>query len=644
MPNDGGSENKPWQSYSLSVKELQNRLKSSGMTYNFFSNIREDIRSKLEAKGTVTALLAEPSSPNTIPVLSFFNYISVGQNSIPTEHRQPLSGNTLSFFQVSPDQLGKFQITAVEKALAERRITQIDPLHIGFGEISLSDGRMYHSGVAQISSSEISPNQYGVIHTSSEQSGFGQIRTTKINHFQISSTQIDPAQINVNQQRSITYALNQLDSHEITFSSSVSLQQLFSGNIPNHNETSNQLAKLSSTLPLYWNMGRDFKLNFNITDLPTGQLAEATITSYNAQGQSNAATIDIDINGNGQGWFLDSTPEDSSEFSNIGGYLQANPNSAAYGKYDLLTTILHEMGHALGIIGGYSAFDQNVRNNRFIATGVEAQLTADGSHLENSAHPHDLMNTSLRLGVRKLPSQMDWAILDAINNSLNSGNNTASSANLSAGGLLANGDFTNDSDWQQTGAIQILNGTATLSEQSQKLAELTQAFIIPTGATRLQFTIENNHLIAGDSSRAANDAFEVALLNTQMQSLAGTTGLSHTDSFLNLQANGTIHKSDRVTNQSNNRQIVSIDLTGITSGTEANLYFNLLGFGDRSSTITIDDVKLFTDADPAPIATNDQITTNHVKNNISNILSRLGLRDRTQLVIRALQIQDRLDR
>jgi hypothetical protein len=129
-----------------------------------------------------------------------------------------------------------------------------------------------------------------------------------------------------------------------------------------------------------------------------------------------------------------------------------------------------------------------------------------------------------------------------------------------------------------------------------------------------------------------------------MQSLAGTTGLSHTDSFLNLQANGTIHKSDRVTNQSNNRQIVSIDLTGITSGTEANLYFNLLGFGDRSSTITIDDVKLFTDADPAPIATNDQITTNHVKNNISNILSRLGLRDRTQLVIRALQIQDRLDR
>jgi DNA-binding NarL/FixJ family response regulator len=38
------------------------------------------------------------------------------------------------------------------------------------------------------------------------------------------------------------------------------------------------------------------------------------------------------------------------------------------------------------------------------------------------------------------------------------------------------------------------------------------------------------------------------------------------------------------------------------------------------------------------------ISEKTVKNNISNILSRLGLRDRTQLVIRALQIQDRLDR
>jgi hypothetical protein len=36
-----------------------------------------------------------------------------------------------------------------------------------------------------------------------------------------------------------------------------------------------------------------------------------------------------------------------------------------------------------------------------------------------------------------------------------------------------------------TGKVSIIKDTATLSEQSQKLAKLTQAFIIPTRALNL---------------------------------------------------------------------------------------------------------------------------------------------------------------
>jgi hypothetical protein len=351
---------------------------------------------------------------------------------------------------------------------------------------------------------------------------------------------------------------------------------------------------------------------------PTGHLAEGSITSYNPNGTPKTATITIDDDANGVGWFIDTTPGDNSEFTGTDTYLQATPNSPASGKYDILTTILHEMGHTLGIINGYSEFDKYVKGRQFITETFISQLTPDGSHLDSTLYPYDLMNTSLKPGVRKLPSAMDWAIINAINSGVANGVSsvgTVNPAHLTAGALIGitNGDFTTPTTWNTAGATNIINGSATLTEQSQKLSELTQAFIIPTGAKTLQFTIKDNHLVTGDTTKTANDAFEVALLDTNTFSpLAGTSiGLNHTDSLLNIQANGTIHKSDKVTITAlgNNSSIVTIDLTQVTPSTQATLYFNLLGFGARTSTVTIDDVKLFTDTQPIPVTTNDTLTT-----------------------------------
>ncbi|WP_373547786.1 hypothetical protein [Chamaesiphon sp.] len=60
---------------------------------------------------------------------------------------------------------------------------------------------------------------------------------------------------------------------------------------------------------------------FNITNLPTGHLAEGTITSYNTNGTPKTATITIDNDANGVGWFIDTTPQDNSEFTGVNTYL-----------------------------------------------------------------------------------------------------------------------------------------------------------------------------------------------------------------------------------------------------------------------------------------------------------------------------------
>ncbi len=62
-------------------------------------------------------------------------------------------------------------------------------------------------------------------------------------------------------------------------------------------------------------------------------------------GEALPGRILLDINGAGVGWFIDPTPRTDEEFSTPG--LNAI-DPAALGRVDLLTVILHELGHQLG--------------------------------------------------------------------------------------------------------------------------------------------------------------------------------------------------------------------------------------------------------------------------------------------------------
>src|SRR5207249_2650964 len=59
-------------------------------------------------------------------------------------------------------------------------------------------------------------------------------------------------------------------------------------------------------------------------------------------GLASGTTISIDDNAAGWGWFVDSTPSDDSEFT-------AQGNQGEKHHIDLLTVIMHEMGHILGL-------------------------------------------------------------------------------------------------------------------------------------------------------------------------------------------------------------------------------------------------------------------------------------------------------
>ena len=76
-------------------------------------------------------------------------------------------------------------------------------------------------------------------------------------------------------------------------------------------------------------------------------------------GSSTPDAILIDSDGAGHGWFLDRTPGDDGEFGGIGSRLTADAGGPADGRMDLLTVLMHELGHQLGLDDLYSTADAN---------------------------------------------------------------------------------------------------------------------------------------------------------------------------------------------------------------------------------------------------------------------------------------------
>jgi hypothetical protein len=67
-------------------------------------------------------------------------------------------------------------------------------------------------------------------------------------------------------------------------------------------------------------------------------------------GESNAGTIVVDDNAAGWRWFVDTTPGDDAEYAGDGTVLTASdPYGEAGTRMDLLTVVMHELGHQVGL-------------------------------------------------------------------------------------------------------------------------------------------------------------------------------------------------------------------------------------------------------------------------------------------------------
>ena len=152
----------------------------------------------------------------------------------------------------------------------------------------------------------------------------------------------------------------------------------------------------------------------------TSSVATHNLVSQNFfSGRETSGSIAFD-NDQSTVWFVDSTPTSHSEFStyteytanlgggtiNVGKEYTGGSGSAA--NHDLLTTAIHEIGHALGLSGSNINFILESGDDEVDVVSPRpfpgTKVPLDDSHVNLD---HALMRSSRPSGVRRLPSTAD---------------------------------------------------------------------------------------------------------------------------------------------------------------------------------------------------------------------------------------------
>lgn len=141
----------------------------------------------------------------------------------------------------------------------------------------------------------------------------------------------------------------------------------------------------------------------------------------NRLGVTMADTILIDRDAAGWGWFVDSTPDDNTEFSQLlsNGSFGATMGTVAAGRMDLLSTVLHEMGNAMGFP---ETVEQGVAG-MFLQTGIRTlPLPANRTEDEEAESAPTIDWTGHAAGPDLLDQGPSW-LSDFLNNAGQDGKN-----------------------------------------------------------------------------------------------------------------------------------------------------------------------------------------------------------------------------
>ena len=133
-------------------------------------------------------------------------------------------------------------------------------------------------------------------------------------------------------------------------------------------------------------------VNVLVQPLPAGRLGETIVTSWAADEDSSLwlGSFAPAPDAAGQGWFIDDRVEDPGNFPLLlsSTASAAVPGSNAYGGYDLLTTLEHELGHILAFDPSNPGYESHLRTENGSQVFVGADFTlpvAPGG--ENSTLP-----------------------------------------------------------------------------------------------------------------------------------------------------------------------------------------------------------------------------------------------------------------
>lgn len=366
--------------------------------------------------------------------------------------------------------------------------------------------------------------------------------------------------------------------------------------------------------PLLTYTGISNSITLNIADLPNSTLAQTTSSS-----------ITLDPTAAGHNWYIDYTPYLNEEYlptSNPNEWI-AKAGSEAAGKMDLLSVLLHEYGHVLGIEHSANPGDYMAAT---LAPGVrrlpssdelalmaqlvaETRLSQDGA--PTSPDPTQPTDPSLPLGA------LGFALLGRLRRTdfgtLAAESSATPHYQVAINPTLENAALANTTAWSASGNVALPgDGSAILGESATAQSRLAQGFVINPGDRSLSFTVDADLAANGGTGTGPGDAFEVALLDANSgAALVGSDGLALSDALLNLQTDGAEHSaaSVRKVRNADGSTTYHVGLEQAlrqgdpVAGTPALLSFNLIGFGGEQSHVTLRDIRLSRD----PLALDDSV-------------------------------------
>ena len=232
-------------------------------------------------------------------------------------------------------------------------------------------------------------------------------------------------------------------------------------------------------------------------------------------GEADGRHIRVDADAGGNGWFVEAG---DTHFDLVSSptRLYTRPTAAPAGRLDLLTAILHEMGHALGLEDSYLQQDRDSLMYGFLTTG-ERRLPAMNQALGAVPHEHDgaphFLTGTINIGTLP-PGKSVTITYDVIVN------NPATTTSLSSQGTVSGSNFSNVlTDDLVTGGDPLLPGAA---DPTVTLIDLPDVTVAVSGSP-----------VAEDSGSAMTYTFTrqgaTTAAMTVSFSTTGSTAMSGTD-------------------------------------------------------------------------------------------------------------------